>query len=97
MLQSTRGRKPGQWWPIKTNGVISANYYCSKCGIPMGLQFHQITKDGRVDPSVICPHPIYAANPPTSALSNEDMRMPAVQCSNCDFHECITLIGWNDL
>lgn len=80
--------------PIKSDGVVSAIYYCEKCGQPMGLLSHHINDDGSISPSVVCPNPVYAIRPPTPELANHDMRMPTLDCPKCDFHNHITLIGW---
>lgn len=56
MLESTRGRNPGQWWPTKyPDGRLSATLYCSECEKPMSLANHKIADDGTVTPSVVCP------------------------------------------
>lgn len=94
MIKSTVGNKPGQWKPVKNGDCISAIYYCNECGNPMSLQNHQINDDGTVNPSVVCPNPIFSNNPPIPELANEDMRMPTLDCKNCNFHNYVQLIGW---
>lgn len=49
----------------------TAHVSCPSCGNPASLVGHTIARDGRVEPSLICPHP------------------------PCEFHEWVTLIGWN--
>jgi len=94
MIYSEKGRNPGQWKPVKNGGKISAIYYCIECGHAMSLENHNINSDGTVNPSVVCPNPIYSNNSPSPELSNKDMRMPTLVCVNCNFHNHLTLVGW---
>lgn len=56
MINATKGRGKGQWWPTRdSDGNQSATYYCQQCGKPCGLQWHSISENGEVSPSVICP------------------------------------------
>lgn len=93
MIEATRGRDKGQWWPLREDdGSLSATYYCYNCGNPMGLMGHTIQADGTINPSVVCPHQRMAHDPTTGELT--DMRCPTVDCNNCDFHNEVKLIGW---
>lgn len=79
MLEPTKGRAPGQWWPAtRTDGPTTATLICPDCKKPMSLQGHTIAADGTVGPSVVCPR----------ASGN-------VECPECGFHEFVRLEGWN--
>lgn len=54
MFIATRGRGKGQWWPVKdTEGRLSAELYCDKCGLPSHMLNHTIAADGVVSPSFV--------------------------------------------
>lgn len=88
MIESKQGSGIGQW--RRVGDLIL--FRCLECGHPMGLQTHQIQNDGTVNPSVVCPHPVYESNPITGV--NEDMRSPNIKCGQCSFHNYVKLVGW---
>lgn len=58
MIEVTKGRDKGQWWPLRvlegTSGHNSASFICPKCGLKAYLTDHNIALDGSVHPSVLC-------------------------------------------
>lgn len=78
MIEATKGRGPGQWWPTQQQGgSMSATIYCRDCGRPSSLSAHVIQPDGTVSPSCVCPH----------------AKVDEVECP-CGFHEFVKLSGW---
>lgn len=83
----SRGRGPGQWWPLdctphwndppvgQKTPVYSAELYCPSCGQPTAMTNHAIAPEGQVVPSFVeCPD--------------------KVRCGKT--HEMLTLVGWTD-
>lgn len=46
----------GVWEGIQTPKALVAMMSCPECGKTAVLSGHEIDKDGKVSPSVICPH-----------------------------------------
>lgn len=64
-MNVTRGRNPGQWWPLDCTPhwntepigpkkpVYSAELYCPTCGKPTTMVNHNISPEGVVTPSFV--------------------------------------------
>jgi len=50
--------KPGTWKGVKSNDSLkrTAAFTCPKCGNACSLINHTIHSDGKVSPSLVCPH-----------------------------------------
>lgn len=46
----------GTWEPVRVDGRPTARVWCLGCGRAATLDDHEIQEDGRVSPSLICPH-----------------------------------------
>jgi hypothetical protein len=76
---ATKGRGPGQYWPVEGDGKRYAVFYCPTCGQGMHLNNHEINPRGVVQPSVVEP-----ANPFPAC--------PVVRCGT--FHDHLILADW---
>lgn len=55
MLEVTKGRDKGQWWPLQAaDQIVSASFVCPVCELRAYLTDHEIAEDGTVTPSVLC-------------------------------------------
>lgn len=48
MLDATKGRGPGQWWPCAEGYGHSATFYCASCGKPAAIHATAISQAGGV-------------------------------------------------
>jgi hypothetical protein len=49
------GREPGTWKPA--GAPYKANVVCPVCSIQAHLKDHEISDDGEITPSLVCPGP----------------------------------------